>query len=126
MKSHLVLDFESVPGKILWVHVEQNFLEGGKVTANTFFEDAFMAYEPEIISEIGLDKLTNLKKNKEFLKRYNSLLKSTDKVIKYNSIRNIKESSKKLSITDQAEILHMSNILEEQNLKPSISCLFLV
>jgi hypothetical protein len=126
MKSHLVLDFESVPGKILWVHVEQNFLEGGKVTANTFFEDAFMAYEPEIISEIGLDKLTNLKKNKEFLKRYNSLLKSADKVIKYNSIRNIKESSKKLSITDQAEIIHMSNILEEQNLKPSISCLFLV
>jgi hypothetical protein len=126
MRSHLVLDFESVPGKILWVHGEQNFLEGGKVTANTFFEDAFMAYEPEIISEIGLDKLTNLKKNKEFLKRYNSLLKSADKVIKYNSIRNIKESSKKLSITDQAEIIHMSNVLEEQNLKPSISCLFLV
>ena len=126
MKSHLVLDFESVPGKILWVHGEQTFLEGGKVTANTFFEDAFLAYEPEIISEIGLDKVPNLKKNKDFLKRYNSLLKYADKVIKYNSTQKIKESSKKLSVTDQTEIIHMSNILEELNLKPSISCLFLV
>jgi hypothetical protein len=126
MRSHLVLDFESVPGKILWVHGEQTFLEGGKVTANTFFEDAFLAYEPEIISEIGLDRVPNLKKNKDFLKRYNSLLKSADKVIKYNSIHNIKDSLKKMSVTDQAEIIHMSNILEEPNLKPSISCLFLV